>query len=294
MHWGKSVPPPLQPEPIDTGSSGGAAASISTTVGGQMPRGVPRTMVNPFARALALLSVFAPAERGLTCRDLATRSGLPASTTARIADSLLRLGYLNYDPAGRRYRLAAAVLALGYGAIANSAIQQSARSHMRRLADAQKSHVILCTRDRLELTILQVCACASAPVPLTLHVGVRMGIASSPLGWALLATLPELERSYLLENIERKSPREWANLKRRLPSAIAQVRQRGYCSSLAEWDAELGTVAAAFLIEGDGPLVLACVGSGRHITGPRVARELGPRLLATASAIQSEGGGRWN
>jgi DNA-binding IclR family transcriptional regulator len=124
-----------------------------------------------------------------------------------------------------------------------------------------------------------------------LHTGTRLGIASSPLGWALLATLPELERSYLLENIGRKTPREWASLQRRLPSIVSQVRDRGYCFSRGEWDADLSIVAVAFLIEDHGPLVLACVGASPQVTRTRVDRELGPRLLTVAATIQNEGVG---
>lgn len=251
------------------------------------PAAAPRrAMVAPFARALDLLAVFTPDDRLLGTRDMAARSGLPASTVTRIARSLVELGYLHYAPDERKYRLAAAVLSLGYAAIANSGVQRAARVHLQAFADEHKVHVNLSARDRLDLMVLESCSSSQALVSLNLHVGSRVGIASSPMGWALLAALPELERYYLMENVERRMPREWPRLRRRSSEAIAQVFALGFCTSLGEWDPDLGIIAAPVLVEHHAPLVLACIGASSKLTRARVERELGPKLLAAAAAIQ--------
>lgn len=243
-------------------------------------------MVEPFARALALLECFTPRERMLSTRDLAARAGLPLSTVTRLAQSLVQLGYLHHIAAERKYRLAAPVLSLGYAASANSHVQRAARQHMEAFAQEHRLHVNLSSRDRLDLIVLESCLPASARLSLNLDVGARVGIASSPMGWALLAALPELERYYLMENVERRMPREWPRLRRRSSEAIAQVYAAGFCTSLGEWEPDLGIIAVPVLIEGHTPLVLACVGSSAQLTRPRVEREFGPRLLATAATIQ--------
>lgn len=248
-----------------------------------------RPMVTPFARALALLSAFTPQDDLLGARDLAARARLPVSTATRIAQSLVHLGYLRHVVLERKYRLAPAVLALGYGAIANSDLQRAARVRMQAFAEQHKVHVSLSSRDRLDLIVVESCSSAQAPLSLNLHVGVRVGIASSPPGWALLAALPELERHYLLEHVERRMPREWPRLRRRSSEAIVQVQELGFCTSLGEWEQDLGIVAAPLLVPNHPVLVLACVGSSSQMTRARVERELGPRLLGLAAAIQQEG-----
>ena len=245
-----------------------------------------RPMVTPFARALTLLSAFTPQEPWLGLRDLASRTGLPPSSAARIAQSLVVLGYLQHSAQLRRYRLAAPVLALGYGALANSDVQRTARAHMTSFAEQHRLHVSLSTRDRLDVVVLESCRGAQSAVLLNLHVGVRLGMVSSPLGWALLAALPELERYYLLEHAERRQPREWPHLRRRSCEGISQVQQNGYCSSPDEAGRELTIVAAPVRVPGHAPLVLACVGASAQVTRARVQRELGPRLMALASAVQ--------
>lgn len=245
-----------------------------------------RPMVAPFARALSLLEAFTPREGVLGTRELASRSGLPLSTVTRLAQSLVQLGYLHYLATERKYRLAAPVLSLGYAASANSHVQRAARQHMDAFALEYKVHVNLSSRDRLDLIVLESCSPAGARLSLNLHVGSRVGIASSPMGWALLAALPELERYYLMENVERRMPREWPRLRRRSSEAIAQVYATGFCTSLGEWEPDLGIIAVPVLIEGHTPLVLACVGSSAQLTRLRVEREFGPRLLGTAATIQ--------
>ena len=116
--------------------------------------------------------------------------------------------------------------------------------------------------------------------------GMRLPIASSPIGGALLAALPELERYYLLEHVERREPREWPRWRRRSCEAMAQVQQLGFCYSLGLSDRELAVVAAPLLVEGDAPLVVACAIDGAQATRARVEREIGPRLLALATAIR--------
>lgn len=246
-----------------------------------------RRMVTPFVRAMELLWAFTPQDRWLGNAELAQRTGLPPSTITRIARTLALLGYLHHSPAERKYRLAPGVLALGFGAIANSDVQRTARKQMQALADQHRLHVNLSARDRLDLIVLDSCTGAGAPLALNLHAGVRMGIASSPMGWALLAALPDLERYYLLENVERRMPREWPRLRRRSSAAIAEVHELGFCASLGEQDSELGIVAAPLAVRDHAPLVLACVGSSAQMSRARVERELGPRLLAAVSAVQA-------
>lgn len=245
-------------------------------------------VVAPLVRALSMIAAFTPQERWLGNGQLAQRTGLPPSTVSRIAHSLVCLGYLLYDGSRRKYRLSPAVLGLGYAAIAHSAIQGLAGERMAAFAREHRLHVCLAVRDRLDLVVLECRRSLESPVMLPLHVGMRVGIALSPMGWSLLAALPELERSYLLDNVERRIPRDWTRLRRRVLEGMAQVGEKGYCTAIGEWEPELGVLAASVLLEGNAPFVLACIGASHLMTRARVERELGPRLLAMAYELQSE------
>jgi len=245
-------------------------------------------MVIPFARALELLSAFTPGEPCLGNRELADRTGLPASTVTRLTQSLVVSGYLRHITQERKYRLAPAVLGLGHGAVAHSEVQRIARNHMQTFADQHKVHVNLSSRDRLDMVVLESCRDLGTTIDFDMRFGVRVGIESSPLGWALLAALPDLERHYLLEKIERRMPREWQRLRRRCSEAIHQVHERGFCLDLAGWNEDLCMVAAPVRLRGQAPLVLACVGAGSRMSRSRVEREVGPRLVTRIDALQRQ------
>lgn len=248
-----------------------------------------RRLVTPFARALDLLSAFTAQDSWLGNRELVERTGLPQSTVTRIARSLVELGYLHFARDTRRYRLSASVLALGYSAIANSGVQRYARGKMREFAELHRMHVTLGSRDRLDVVVVESCTYAQSAVSLDLYVGARMGIASSPMGWAMLAALPELERYYLMGNVERRMPREWPRMRRGFGEAISQVYEHGYCMALGEWGSEIATIAAPIVLEGQAPFVLSCIGSSTQMSRTRIVRELGPKVLAMVASIKRAG-----
>ncbi|WP_176157882.1 IclR family transcriptional regulator [Burkholderia multivorans] len=260
------------------------------TGAGERPEGSPASgaMVVPLARSLAILAAFSPHEPWLGNQELVLETGIPAPTVSRMARSLVALGYLHYSPQRRKYRLAAPVLSLGYAAIAHSNVQLLARLEMQAFANANETYVMLGTRDRLDVIVLETCAGKPASVDLKLYAGTRLRIASSPMGWALLAALPELERFYLLGNIERKTGRDWPNLRRRISEGISQVHNVGYCMSLGEWEPDLTILAVPLVVQDHTPLVLACIGRSARLGRARVERELGPRLVAAAQHLQEQ------
>ncbi len=251
-------------------------------------RAAKRIAVVPFARALSLLGAFHSQDRWLGNRELADRTGLPPSTVTRIVQSLMTLGYLHHEPLLRKYRLASSVLALGYAAVGSSEIQQVARAHMKAFACDNKVDVCLSSRDRLDMVVLETCRGGDEPLGLNLRYGVRFGVASSPSGWALLASLPEPERYYLLHHSERSPLRDGARQRRRASEAIRQVQELGFCVSTLPADASVSIVAAPLLVVAQGPLVLACLGGSERMSRARMERELGPRLIAMTQCISQQ------
>jgi DNA-binding IclR family transcriptional regulator len=276
------------------------AASGGVTLAHERPQVVSRdeklsrahradgTMVMPLVRGLAILSAFTPRQPWMSNQEISRETGIPAPTVSRMLHSLVSIGYLRYSPERRKYRLSASILSLGYAAIAQANVQRLARVGMQTFADSTDSYVMLATRERLDVIVLVTCASRQTAPKLDLSAGMRLRMASSPMGWALLAALPELERFYLLGNIERKMGRQWPHLRRRIGEGISQVQNHGFCSSFGEWEPELVIVAAPLTIADHTPLVLACVGHSSKMARARVDRELGPRLVATAMSLQDK------
>ncbi|MGB3071279.1 MAG: helix-turn-helix domain-containing protein [Ottowia sp.] len=249
-----------------------------------LPSSPPK--VAPFARALTLLGTFTPERRWLGASDLAECTGIPVSTTKRLAQSLLQLGYLCHDPLRRKYRLSPSVLMLGYAAQDNPVDLHTSQAHMQGFAEQQGLHVNLSSRDRLDLVVLQSYG-DTRDLPATgFHVGARVSIAESPLGWTLLASIPEMESNYLLEQMANRAPRGWSHLRKRFRQAIVEVKAQGFCSSLSESGYAMDVIAAPLRTAEGRPQVLACATPWGMMSRARVERVLGPRLLAMAASIE--------
>ena len=249
--------------------------------------------VNPLGRALSVLSVFGPHERWMGVTEIALKSSVPMSTASRLLKSLMALDYVHYHPQLKKYRLTAKVLKLGYAAIAHSELQNLALPKMQDLADETQTQVVLGSRDRLDVVLIETCHCrnltlAGRSLKFGISVGTRLPIAESPLGWALLAALPELERRYLSLKIETRDRLEWSRIRTRLTKAQVQVQVKGFCASLGEIDPDIATVAMPLTISGHAPMVLACIGSTARMSNFRIDREVGPRLKQIVRYLQEE------
>ena len=248
-----------------------------------------RNFIEPLARGLLILQAFTPNDRWLGNLEVAGRVNLPNATVNRLLKSLTRLGYLSFSPQFRQYQLAAPVLALGYAAIANSNVRQLMRWHMQQLADHLTVFVTLGQRDRLDIVLLEVCHSNSSLVTLRLEQGVRVPIAETAMGWALMAALPDEEREYLLTHIKRKYGDHWADVDSKIHRAFAQIRRTGYCASVGAWRSEITTVAAPLIpADRSTALVLGCANAGPYLPMTRIAQGIGPALVALSKQMSTE------
>ncbi|WP_051481706.1 IclR family transcriptional regulator [Paraburkholderia nodosa] len=250
-------------------------------------------IVTPFARALAILSAFTPVDRWLCNSDLSERAGIPASTVTRLTRTLLALGYLCCDSGKRRFRLGPSALALGYRAAADIEIHEAAHQRMHLFAERHRVHVHLCARNRLEVVVIDSCCTSTIPASLQPAIGTRLGLASSAAGWALLASLPDAERDYLLRSAalqpSRKWSEKWGHTGRRTSEAIGQigqVREDGFCVALGQTGQPMTMVAAPVQLPGEAPLAVSCMGPSMLVGRARSERELGPALVRMAQEIQ--------
>lgn len=243
-------------------------------------------MVTPFARALSVLAAYTPQDTWLCNSELARRTGLPPSTVTRMTRTLVTLGYLRCAANTRKFRLSASALTLGYRAGIDTEIQYSANAHMRAFSQRHDVHIHLSSRERLDLVVIDSCRTTSLPVSLQPGIGTRLGLVSSPAGWALLAGLPEPERNYLLHSVEQHPASEWLQMRRRSSEAIGQVRQGGFCVSLGGSGQPMTVVAAPIQLSDGSTLAVSCMRPSKLMGGKEHVRELGPALVRMAQDIQ--------
>ncbi|WP_257446701.1 IclR family transcriptional regulator [Archangium lipolyticum] len=238
-----------------------------------------RQFVTALARGLEVLRAFTPHTPLLGNRELAASTGLPKPTISRLTHTLTRLGYLKYSERLGKYQLGTGVLSLGYAALSSMNARQMARPLMQEMADQVNAMVSLGTRDRLSMVYVEHCRSSSA-VTVRLDVGSRIPLATTAMGRALLAALPELEQQVMMERIARQDPDQWPRLRAGIEQALEEYRTHGFTLSVGEWTSDVNAVGVA-LIPPDGGHILAfnCGGPSSQLSRERLMSEIGPRLV---------------
>lgn len=139
-------------------------------------------------RALALLAAFDAGHRRLSLRELSRRSGIPVSSTLRLAGRLLTWGALERDEEGR-YSVGLRLLEVASLAPRGHGLRQVALPFMSDLAAVTKQHVQLAVREGLEVTLVERFSSHSS-VPVRYRVGGKMPLHCTGMGLALLAFAP--------------------------------------------------------------------------------------------------------
>src|SRR5207248_2119483 len=162
-------------------------------------------------RGLAVLSAFRSGRPQLGVSELGRELGLSRSTTHRYVATLAALGYLQQDPATKKYRLGPRVLDLGFSAINSMELREVAAPHLRQLSDETGYTVNMAILDDLDIVYVERCRSSRAgqrEIDLNLHVGARLPAYCTSLGKVLLAFLAADEQTVRLEQIDftRRGP----------------------------------------------------------------------------------------
>ena len=242
------------------------------------------------AHGVRLLQAFDMGSRVLGNGELADRLALDRATVSRLAYTLVQLGYLERD-AGRKYRLAAGVLKLGYPLLAGMHMRHLARPLMRQLASTIDGAVGLGTRFQTQMVYLDAIAVSDATQPI-IDRGMPVPLLASAMGNAWLAAASPAEREQALNLYRVREPDGYARQVDRHSAAVKEVRNLGYCTSTGHRLRERFSVAAALNRPVNGQIVVfnCTVRISDRTARGDLKRELGPRLLETIGRIEAAAG----
>jgi len=238
-----------------------------------------RQFVAALARGLSVLACFRTSDKVLSNQELAERCKLPKSTVSRLTHTLTRLGYLQYVESSAKYRLGTATLALGSAMLARMNARQLARPHMQELAEATGAVVAMGTRAQLSMIYVEICR-SRQPVTVSLDVGARLPLATTAMGRAYLAAIPDAERQQLMAQIREHDRAGWPKIRAGIEAALEQYGKLGCCSSFGDWQKDLNGIAAAIRPGGGTPTLAISVGGPAFQLAPRfLLDEARPRLI---------------
>lgn len=247
-------------------------------------QGKDRQFVTALARGLELLRCFRPKERYLGITELARRSGIPKPSVSRLAGTLAKLGYLDFSAELGKYRLGAGVLSLGYSMLSNLDVREVAKPLMQELAEYSQASVSIGMRDRLSMVYVESIR-SSSPIILQRGIGTRLPIATTGMGRAYLAGLPDEERNFLIDQIRLNAGDEWPKVKAGIEQGLRDYAERGFCISMSDWDKATVGVGVAFTAPDGSVMGFNCGGPAFMLTRDMLENDIGPRLVNLVKSV---------
>jgi len=193
------------------------------------------------SKVVSLLEAFLPSARELSLNELSERTGLPLSTTYRLASQLVEWGGLERGPNGG-YRIGLLVWEIGTLATSGSSLQSVVTPFMQDLYEATHENVQLAVLSGRQAMYIEKVADPRSTAIKTRRAG-RLPLHATGVGKALLAyAAPEFVdeliasglRQYTSHTIVGSGP---------LRRALAEIRRTGV--AFAREELALGSVSVA-------------------------------------------------
>ena len=245
--------------------------------------GRPATGEPVLDRAFRLLDAFSDERTNLTLTALSERTGIPLSTTLRLAQHLGRLGALERQPDGT---FTMGLRMLEYAALAprGHGLRSIALPYMEDLHRATRQHVLLAVRENDEAVMVERLSAPGAGKVLY-SVGGRVPLHGTGLGLVLLAhSRIEFQETYLKRELFLE-PEHTAVTAKDIRAELQSVRTTGVAHMSRALPEPAASVAAP-IFDRVGSCVAAISVLGAD--GSLDPRALEPAVVAIARAISRD------
>ncbi|MCK2221667.1 IclR family transcriptional regulator [Actinomadura sp. ATCC 31491] len=220
-------------------------------------------------RAAAILRLLASGPRQLGVAELARALGLPKGTLHGILRTLVRVGFVEQDPATGKYRLGATLLHLGSSYLDVNELRTRAINWADALAGRSRESAWIGTLHEGHVLVIHHVFRPDDSMQ-TLQVGTYLPVHASALGKVLLAHDPYGEAPGPLHRHTSATITD----AERLEAELELVRARGWAAEMEELTE--GEVAIAAPIKDSRGIVVGAIGIRGALE--RLAPEGGPRM----------------
>lgn len=244
-----------------------------------------RQFVESLARGFRILACFSADRPALSCSELARMTGLPQPTTWRLCHTMLKVGVLDMLD-GERLRPGLPALRLGHSAVVGLGVVELARPHLQKLADDIGGASGIGSRDGSDMVYLQRCE-SESPLLMKLKTGSRIPIASSAMGWGLLAGLEDAERAKLTAAWKKKKDETWLHAEKDFRKALVNYRTHGWIINIDTFQRGYSTAAVPVKSKSGKVLyALNCGAISAILPASKIQTDVAPRLVEIARLIE--------
>jgi DNA-binding IclR family transcriptional regulator len=111
------------------------------------------------------------------------------------------------------------------------------------------------------------------------------------MGRAVLCSLPQRERDYLLDHIRLADEENWPRIKLGIEQAQRDYAERGFCLAVGDWHQDIHSVGVPLLgIEREKSMAFNCGGPAFLLPRDKLENDLGPRLVQLVRKVEADMG----
>ncbi len=151
-------------------------------------------------KGILILELLASASKGMTLQEIKTEADISQTTTYRILNTLVRLGYLLYNTSSKKYKLSRKMLILGFQSIQEHSLLEVVLPKMRELRDIVKETVCFGVMGTDKGLFLEQ-VLGTHPFCFVLSPGKAFDLHCSAPGKAMMAFMPEESRREYLSKM---------------------------------------------------------------------------------------------
>lgn len=234
-----------------------------------------------------VLRCFSTDEPLVGVTEIAQQVGLHKSSISRLLATLEAEGWVEQDPATRKYQLGLGLIAIAGPLLANLNVRRVAYPYLQELAETTRETTVLAVwEDSAAVTVEQIAS--DRTVKHTSPLGSRYSSTGSATVQIFLADMPQDTAEALVQDKTIRLQEGWTT--KQFRQRLVEVQQRGYATNLREtFDDEIG-VAAPVYDHHSKVVAAVLVAAPSYRVDPATTEQLIQHCVATAATISTRMG----
>ncbi len=242
-------------------------------------------------RMFSILEVLSNYPKGVCLQEISAQCKLAKSTTHRILNNLIELGYVAQDTFTLHYRLTLKMFELSSRVVNDMDILSIAKPHLDRLSHLSGEAVHLVVQDGCDVVYIYKADSGVSYSHMSSYVGLRIPMYCSGVGKAILSTQNEAEVRQVWSQSRIRARTEYTVTQwDAFAAQLQETRRNGY--ALDNEENELGIRCIAFAlpgINGHADTAFSISGIAVRLTGSALERAVELGLATRQDIMRSMG-----
>jgi len=216
-------------------------------------------------KAFSIVELLASKHEDMRLQDIASQSGIPASTALRILNTLMRLGYVSQSTQSSQYRLTLKFSQISEAVTSRFDLRGLIHPYLTTLADTCRESTCLAIEQDMTVVYIDVVSGQDSMIKTMQYIGKSAPMHCTGVGKLLLTNFNEEKLDEYLQT--KKLPALTPNTittREQLVRELSDIVEKGY--AIDDEECELGARCVAAPIRNFTGKVVACI----SVSGPTI------------------------